>query len=63
MNIKESKVSDEDISGINISAVPKATQNATKYTPYSKMANTRNDLGLITWRRGLVGQTSKSGKF
>ena len=29
--------------------------------PYSKMAD--NDLGLNTWKRGLVGHTSKSGKF
>ena len=27
------------------------------------MADTRNDLGLSTWKRGLIGQTSKPGKF
>ena len=27
------------------------------------MADTRNDLGLNTWKRGLVGQTSKAEKF
>ena len=37
--------------------------NQSNNRPYSKMADTRNDLGLNTWKRGLVGQTSKSEKF
>ena len=37
--------------------------SCSKHRPYSKMADTRNDLGLNTWKRGLVGQTSKAEKF
>ena len=33
------------------------------HRPYSKMADTRNNLGSNTWKRGLVGHISKSGKF